>query len=45
MKRTFKPRLPEAAREKLHKGSVHKDKKKYNRRRDKQLFRQVKFIE
>lgn len=28
----LKPRLPEAARDKLHKGSAHKNKKAYNRK-------------
>ncbi len=41
MKR-FKPRLPEEARGKLHKGCAHKDKKRYDRKRDKQSLRQAK---
>jgi len=35
----FKPRLSEEARERLHKGSAHNDKRKYNRKRDKQSLR------
>jgi len=38
----FKPRLPEEARGRLHKGGAHKNKKRYDRKRDKQSLRQVK---
>ena len=31
----WKPRLPEEAREKLRKGGVHRDRKRYDRKRDK----------
>jgi len=41
MKRS-KPRLPEEARDKLHKGCAHTDKRKYNRKEDKQSLRQAK---
>ena len=41
MKRPI-PRLPEEARERLHKGCAHKDKRKYNRKGDKQSLRQAK---
>jgi len=32
-----KPRLPEEARKKLRKGGVHRDRKRYDRKRDKVL--------
>lgn len=38
-----KPRLPEEARVRLHKGSAHQNKKRYNRKRAKQFVRQETF--
>ena len=37
----IRPRLPLTARVKLHKGSAHKNKKRYNRRREKSRARQI----
>ena len=38
----IKARLPKEARVKLSKGCAHKDKKKYDRKREKTLPRQAK---
>lgn len=38
----FRPRLPKEAREKLRKGSAHKDKRRYDRKRDNDSLRQAK---
>ncbi len=37
----FRPRLPLMARIKLHQGSAHKNKKRYDRRREKSRARQI----
>jgi hypothetical protein len=41
-KRIAKPRLPEEARNRLRQGAVHRNKKKYNRKRNKINLRNVK---
>jgi hypothetical protein len=43
MKPLFRPRLPEEARKKLHSGGSHKNKKAWDRKKNKQfLQRQMK---